>query len=314
MFPLRLPIPNSNYFLTCCILCYRNFLKNKFQDQTIEIDRFKTMKDNLQVEVADLKSVIGDRDVNIVTLKESLATSNKATVKVEQTVKEQKQVIDKIQKEIDISHAKYTKLQDEFDIVNFNSEKTKKQFNKIVLEFKMKEEEIAKLKTDYERSSKGRDMSDKRIRLLEEQKEVIRGEYEKVKQLISQMEREVDDGKKKSDEYKRMVEKLTRDKEIMSKNMLRQQGVQRDQLKLIKIQQQAKRKLESEIYNYIMERGNTAKQIKYLEKERDRIVEEHLELTKKIEDYMDEFKLKKVINQNNNSEHYHHVFCDSFWF
>lgn len=254
------------------------------------------MRDNLQVEVAELKTVIMVKETDIASLKENVASSNKATQKVEQTVKEQKATIEKLQSHVESDTAKYTKLQDDFDHVNFTLDKTKKQFSKITTEYRVKEEELAKLKTDYERVAKAREISDKRIVFLEEARENLKGDNDKVKQFIMQMEREVDESKKKGEDIKRNLEKLTRDKDIMTKNMLRQQGVQRDQLKLIKIQQQAKKKLETEIYNYVIERGNTAKQIKYLEKERDRLVEEQLELSKKIEDYMDEFKLKKVFN------------------
>lgn len=265
----------------------------------MEIDRFKSLRDNLQLEINELKTVITGKENEIVVLNETIATSSKAISKVEITVKEQKFSMEKLHKEVEAGHIRYAKMQDEFDNVNFNFDKTKKQLGKMAMENKLKEDELHKIKAEYERINKCREQSDKRIILLEENKEQLKGDNEKIKHLIIQMEREVDDAKKCADEYKRNFEKLTRDKDIMTKNILRQQGVQRDQLKLIKIQQQAKRKLESEIYNYVIDRGNTTKQIKYLEKERDRLVEEHLELTKKIEDYMDEFKLKKVTPQSN---------------
>lgn len=264
----------------------------------MEIDRYKTLKDNLQLEGAELKEIIGLRDIEIRDLNESVVASEKATTKVEITVREQRTLIDKLEKEIEINTTKHAKLQDEFDAINFTLDKTKKQFHKMTTEFRSKEEEIAKLKSDYERTSKAREQSDKRIVLLEDQRETLRGENEKIRHIISQMERQVNEGKKRSDEYKRDLEKMTREKDILYKNMLRQQGVQRDQLKLIKIQQQNKRRLESEINNYLIEKHDTTKQIKYLEKERNRIIEEHLDLTKKIEDYMDEFKLKQVFKKN----------------
>lgn len=71
-------------------------------------------------------------------------------------------------------------------------------------------------------------------------------------------------------------------------------AVSRDHVKLIKIQEQARRKLVSEIDTHIIEGNKKIKQICYLEKERDRLLEEQLNLTKKIEDYMDEAKLRKV--------------------
>lgn len=68
----------------------------------------------------------------------------------------------------------------------------------------------------------------------------------------------------------------------------------KDYVKLIKIQEQSKKKLETEIEDLIGESQKQRKQIHYLEKERDRLVEEELDLTAKIEETMDDIKLKKV--------------------
>lgn len=68
----------------------------------------------------------------------------------------------------------------------------------------------------------------------------------------------------------------------------------RDHIKLLKIQQQTKRKLELEIEQYTRENSKNMKQINYFNKERNRLMDEELELTKKIDDTMDEVRQKKV--------------------
>lgn len=67
-----------------------------------------------------------------------------------------------------------------------------------------------------------------------------------------------------------------------------------DHLKLIRIQEQSKRKLESEIDEFKIENNKQKKQIGYLERERDRLAEEELDLTNKIESLMDDIRYKKV--------------------
>lgn len=49
-------------------------------------------------------------------------------------------------------------------------------------------------------------------------------DVEKLRQLLVNMEREIESVKKQADETKRGTEKITREREIMSKNILRQQG------------------------------------------------------------------------------------------
>lgn len=52
----------------------------------------------------------------------------------------------------------------------------------------------------------------------------------------------------------------------------------------------------SEIDEYVIEGGKQTKHIGYLEKERDRMIDEQLDLTQKIEDIMDDMKFKKVLS------------------
>lgn len=71
-------------------------------------------------------------------------------------------------------------------------------------------------------------------------------------------------------------------------------AVNKDQSKLIKIQEQGKKKLESELDNFIIDTNKQTKQILTLERQKNSLAEEQLNLTKKIEDSMDDIKLKKV--------------------
>lgn len=67
-----------------------------------------------------------------------------------------------------------------------------------------------------------------------------------------------------------------------------------DHLKLIKIQQQRNNKLETEIDEFKIETNKQKKQIGYLERERDRLVEEEIDLSNTIENLMDDIRDKKV--------------------
>lgn len=71
-------------------------------------------------------------------------------------------------------------------------------------------------------------------------------------------------------------------------------AVAKDHIKLIRIQEQARKKLELEIDTCATASGQQRKQIVWMEKERDRLVEEQLDLTAKIEDIMDAIRLKKA--------------------
>lgn len=73
-----------------------------------------------------------------------------------------------------------------------------------------------------------------------------------------------------------------------------QTAMTQDHLKLIKIQEQRNSKLESEIDEFKIENNKQKKQIGYLERERDRLVEEEIDLSNNIENLMDDVRDKKV--------------------
>ncbi|KAG5899290.1 hypothetical protein JTB14_012289 [Gonioctena quinquepunctata] len=81
----------------------------------------------------------------------------------------------------------------------------------------------------------------------------------------------------------------------MNKTLLRQQAVQKDQAKLIQIQAQTKKKLELELDSFFIESGKQKKTISQLERDRDRLAEEQLDLTRTIADNKDDIRLKKAL-------------------
>lgn len=67
-----------------------------------------------------------------------------------------------------------------------------------------------------------------------------------------------------------------------------------DHLKLIRIQEQSRQKLEIEMDEFKIDNSKQRKQIVSLERERDKLAEEQLDLTSKIDNLVYEITLKKV--------------------
>lgn len=77
-----------------------------------------------------------------------------------------------------------------------------------------------------------------------------------------------------------------------------------DHLKLIRIQEQSRQKLEGEIDEYKIDNSKQRKQIHGLERERDRLAEEQLDLSSKIDSLVYEITLKKVKKKSNSPKHH----------
>lgn len=80
------------------------------------------------------------------------------------------------------------------------------------------------MKNEVAKYSKSKEIVEARIKQVEEEKVEINLDREKLRQMIANMSREIDLMKRQTDNDKRSVEHLTREKEIMNKNIVRQQG------------------------------------------------------------------------------------------
>lgn len=147
--------------------------------------------------------------------------------------------------------------------------------------------------------SKTKDSTDKRILILNSEKDELQLDRNNMRQRIAILEKEIDDYKRFADEDKRILDTVNKEKDVLNKTIQRQQVVASDQLKLIQIQDQSKKKLELELDSFFLESGKQKKQIHQLERERDKLAEEQLELAKTIEDNMDDIREKKVYCETN---------------
>ncbi|ERL90076.1 hypothetical protein D910_07431, partial [Dendroctonus ponderosae] len=173
--------------------------------------------------------------------------------------------------------------------VNYQEELEKKNS-----EADLRINEIAgQLENDITKLTKAKETAEKRVLVVNGERDDLQVDKANMRQRLALLEREIDDHKRFSDEDKRAIETVNKEKDVLNKTIQRQQVVARDQLKLIQIQDQSKKKLEVELDSFFIESSKQKKQIHQLERERDKLAEEQLELTKTIEDNMDDIREKK---------------------
>lgn len=155
-------------------------------------------------------------------------------------------------------------------------------------------DECNHLRSDTTKLTKLKDGLERKISSLERIKFSLEAEKEKFHSNSLLMEREILLGRKKAEQDAKEQESLKREIDIRSKNLMRVQGLVDEHSKLIRIQELGKRKLESSIRNYITELMEQRKFGKKLEKDKNKAVEESLDLAQKFEDATDEIKMKEV--------------------
>ncbi|KAJ8965219.1 hypothetical protein NQ314_004289 [Rhamnusium bicolor] len=251
------------------------------EDTGGEINRQKRAKEKLEAEMAEMRILIEDKAAQITELNTVINLHVKQTTHLEQEMKDYKMTYDKLAKDFEAATIRLTKLQDEYNNIGFA-------------------EEASRLKNDISKITKVRDGIEKKCQGLMADRDELIIDRNNLRIRISAFEKQIDEFKKYGDNDKRMIDTLIKEKEILSKTLQRQQGVQKDLNKLIQIQEQSKKKLEFELDLFFVESGKLKKTISGLERERDRLAEEQLDLTKTIEEHMEDIRLKKSATEQEN--------------
>ena len=107
-------------------------------------------------------------------------------------------------------------------------------------------------------------------------------------------EREIEAQKKQTEQDKKNLEDLARERDLVSKNLSKTSSASQKQVNMNKLAEQAKRNLEQEIQGYKDEATKQRKLIYQLEKERDRFVSEATAIHQETQAALEGVKAKEV--------------------
>ncbi|KAH1017841.1 cilia- and flagella-associated protein 58 [Dendroctonus ponderosae] len=270
-----------------------NEIAGQLEDQASEILRAKRAKDKLESDLMELRISLEDKEISIHNLTGVIAEHVKKTARLENELKDHKANSEKLLKENEQNVAKLGKVQEDYNATLYELDRSKKMYQEKLGDIKLHEDENTRLKNDITKLTKAKETAEKRVLVVNGERDDLQVDKANMRQRLALLEREIDDHKRFSDEDKRAIETVNKEKDVLNKTIQRQQVVARDQLKLIQIQDQSKKKLEVELDSFFIESSKQKKQIHQLERERDKLAEEQLELTKTIEDNMDDIREKK---------------------
>lgn len=111
---------------------------------------------------------------------------------------------------------------------------------------------------------------------------------------MQSMETDMDALLKKVENDKRALETMRREKDLKSKALAGVKANLKKHSLLLRVQEQAKTKLESEVKECVSNNQALRKAEQNLEKERDKYIAEVQELGQKVEDQIDTVKMKQV--------------------
>ena len=260
----------------------------------MEAQRELRRKDRLERELKDAKSLIEQKAIELKNLQQNHEKAKADIIKLENQYKEQKITLERTLKDSDVLNARFTKLQHDFETQVLNNDTLANENALKVHELKSREDEVNQLKADTSKLNRLKENVQKKIKQLEDQKAETENEKELLRSTILNLEKELETSKKEQEKEKKAIDELTRERDLLNKNLTNASKNTEKQSNLIKTHDQSIKHLEQEISNYKEEASKQRKLIFQLEKERDRYISEASELTQRVLQHMEDVKIKEM--------------------
>ncbi|XP_041065843.1 cilia- and flagella-associated protein 58 isoform X1 [Carcharodon carcharias] len=271
-------------------------LQHDIQMRENEIAREMRRKDKLQKELTRLKGELDDNQAEIKSLTVQQQKIKDDYQKLDLQLKEQKILNERASKDLELLHHKVIKLQQENEQQAIMTDQLTHENQLKMIDLKTKEDEVSLLRHDVVKLTKVREVLQRKLHQIEDQKLELDHQRETLKNLTTSMEKELESTKKQAEIDKKAIDELVRERDIVNKNMLKAASATEKQTNLVKLHEQSKKVLEQEIQNYNNEAQKQRKIIFHLEKERDRYINEASDLTQKVLQYMEDIKVYEMQN------------------
>ncbi|XP_026787942.2 cilia- and flagella-associated protein 58 [Pangasianodon hypophthalmus] len=269
-------------------------LQQDIQVRLNECSRETRQKEKLEKELKQLLADFEAQQLEIKTLNAQCQHGDEEQQRMEQQLHEQKILNERVSKELEQLQVRNTKLQQENEQNLLSIEQLTYENNQRASEQKIEREEVSQMKQEIAKLTKIREATQKKLRLIEDQKLEVEQQRDTLKNQITGLEKEIEMAQKKTEIDKKKIDELIREKDMLSKNMIKAANATEKQLNLVKLHEQTKKMLDQEILNYRDEAQKQRKIIFQLEKERDRYINEASELTQKVLLNMEELKVREM--------------------
>nr|VZI36376.1 unnamed protein product [Spirometra erinaceieuropaei] len=294
-----------------------------------ELEATKTQISNLQGEILNAQSKIGElsqdiqaravdaqrelrkkermeREMNEVhdeveAKMEEIKAVNTTIEKLQQelrTREEENRVVkislEQTNRQLQVTDAKLKDAQQKLDQQIALTESVRSENQLLTADVKQRESEVDAVKAENNKLTKQREAASRRLRSIEDKKGELESKREELRNGIASIEKEMEMMKRAMDIDRKACEELTKERDALSKNLVKMSGQTAKQLTLLRLHEQSKRNLEQEISNYKDEAQKQRKIICHLERERDRYISEASDLTQKVLEHMEEVKLREM--------------------
>ncbi|KAM6330372.1 cilia- and flagella-associated protein 58 [Podargus strigoides] len=251
-------------------------------------------KDKIEKELKNLLAEMGNKQVEIENLQQDIQKKKEQQLKMEQDLKEQKISNERAGKELEQLQTKNSKLMQESEQHSVMFEEMMKDIQQKTAELKAKDEKLTQTQLEISKLIKVRDVLQNKLHVAEEQRVDAGHERNTLKNQISGLERELEAAKKQAEIDKKAIDEHVRERDMLSKNLVKATSATQKQINLVKLHEQSKKRLEGEIQNYKNEAQKQRKIIYQLEKDRDCFINEANELKQKVLQQLKDIEMQEM--------------------
>ncbi|NWS36331.1 CFA58 protein, partial [Polioptila caerulea] len=251
-------------------------------------------KDKMETELKNLLAEMDNKQAEVQKLQQQIEKDKEEQLKIENNLREQKNLNEKAGKELEQLKMKYQKLTQESEQQNAMIDDMMKDISQKTAQLKELEDEAAQMRLDISKLSKIRDVLQNKLHTAEEQKVDAEHEKSMLKNQIIRLEKEVETAKKQAETDKRTIDGLVRERDVLNQNLVKATNATEKQIHLVKLHEQSKQNLETEIQSYKIEAQKQRKIIYQLEKERESFINEASELKEKVLCHMKDLEIHQM--------------------
>ncbi|KFZ58598.1 Coiled-coil domain-containing protein 147, partial [Antrostomus carolinensis] len=259
-----------------------------------EASREARKKEKMEKELKSILAEMDNKQAEIKNLQQHIQRNKEEQLKMEQHLKEQKILSERAGKELEQLQMKNNKLMQESEQHSVMFEEVMQDIQKKTAELKARDDEVTQMRLEISKLNKIGDVLQNKLRVAEEQKVDAGHERNTLKNEISGLERELEAAKKQAEIDKKAIGELVREKNMLSKNLVKATSATQKQINLVKLHEQTKKNLEEEIQNYKNEAQKQRKIIYQLEKERDCFINETNELKQKVLQHLKDSEIREM--------------------
>ncbi|XP_066046667.1 cilia- and flagella-associated protein 58 [Chamaea fasciata] len=269
-------------------------LQQEIQLRQSEELRETRKKEKMETELKNLLAEMDNKQAEVQKLQQQIENDKEEQLNIENNLREQKILNEKAGKELEQLKMKYQKLTEESEQQSAMIDDVMKDISQKTAQLKEVEDEAAQMRLEISKLSKVRDVLQNKLRTAEEQKVDAEHEKSMLKNQIIRLEKELETAKKQAETDKRTIDGLVRERDMLNQNLIKATNATQKQIDLVKLHEQSKQNLESEIQNYKTEAQKQRKIIYQLEKERESFIKETSELKEKVLHHMKDLEIHQI--------------------